>query len=135
MPQISRRPARKKAVRLAVAVTGIAGLAGGTLAPAPAYAGTNGQQVKVCDSLNFMKFALRGTNQNGRPAYTGYRSSSFYSNCVEFTGYWWKGPLTVYWGSPNVGLNFVYKSIKSDLPSTNWYTCYTSAHTCIKGLY
>jgi hypothetical protein len=133
MPQTSQRTARKKAVNLAVVMTGMASLAaGGLLTAAPADAGTNGQQVKVCDSLPYKSFSLRGTNQNGQHASTHFRYTGD-NNCVEFTGWWWKGRLTIASGSPEAQLNFYY-SIKADLPSTNWYTCYVSASTCIKGL-
>jgi hypothetical protein len=125
MSTTPQRGRRGKKVRVAMVVTGMTGLAtaGTTVVPTAANAGTDGQHVKVCallppdDSVSI----VGSQNQSGNPAHTGWRKAAPHS-CWEFTNYWWKGEITVYFrSSPHVSAFFSSFHVPTTQKS-NWIT-------------
>lgn len=112
------RPARRRRMRVAAALTGAACLAGGTgvLAAAPAYAGTNGQEVRVGGARVSYKVSVKGTNQNGNYAEWGFHHVTSTHGFIVTTGWWWKGVVNIH-AITNNGLMEV--STYCDVPTTS----------------
>lgn len=123
---MSSRPQgrRGKKVRVAMAVTGMAGLAtaGTTIVPTAADAGTNGQHVKVCGLLPpDYSVSIVGSNQNSSQVPTGWRKAAPHS-CWEFTNYWWKNEITIYFRSSPGQSAFFSSFHVPKVQKSNWIT-------------
>lgn len=119
------RPTRRRRMRVAAALTGAACLAGGTgvLTATPAYAGTNGQQVRVGGARVSYRVSVKGDNQNGRYVQWGFHHVTSQHGFIVTTGWWWKGVVNIH-AITNNGLMEVstYCSVPTDYPS-NVYDC------------
>jgi hypothetical protein len=104
-------------------------VAAGMGAPSQALAGNNGQQVRVCPSLNLSDGSafVTGYNQNGQwsvsygvqlgDANTGTYAAS--GGCAVVYGFWWIGDVSIYWYK-NDG-NF-YQRSTCNVPKWNPFT-------------
>jgi hypothetical protein len=115
---------RGKKMRVAAALTGVAALAmAGTMPTATAaYAGTNGQKVRICGLIppSFSVY-LTGYNQNGVLTKTGWRRA-FPNSCWAFTNYWWRGSLYIFYRSTADGSTYVQWRSVPKSASGNWVT-------------
>jgi hypothetical protein len=79
-----------------LALTAASGLAVvGFFLTKPAFAGTNGQQLKVCQkqSENYTEMYLEGTNQNGD--FTSAVFDITPGGCGTTSGYYWVGDVII----------------------------------------
>jgi hypothetical protein len=69
--------------------------------PGVAVAGTNGQQVSVCNRTLFGYAKVTGTNQNNLPAHTPWFKDPYsLTTCYYYPNYWFKGKVTIQFGEP-----------------------------------
>lgn len=102
MNSVAKSTTRRKSMRVATALTGMTFAAGaaGAIAAAPAYAGTNGQQVQVCGMRVSYHVTVSGPNQNGyNNVWSGHVTNA--NGCITTYGYWWKGRVLIYAVSTN----------------------------------
>lgn len=113
---------RRKSMRVATALTGMTLAAGvaGVVVAAPAYAGTNGQQIRVCGLRKSYHVQVSGPNQNGtNVVWEGHAEG----NCITTTGFWWKGRLFLYAASTNYVIAMdKYCTVPKNYP-TDVYAC------------
>jgi hypothetical protein len=65
----------------------------GFLLTKPAFAATNGQQLKVCQSEDYTQMHLQGTNQDGVTTSATFGITP--ADCGVSEGYWWVGDVTI----------------------------------------
>ncbi len=122
MNSVVKSTTRRKSMRVATALTGMtlaAGAAGATIAT-PAYAGTNGQEIRVCGMRASYQFMASGPNQNGVNVVYSHHVTS---NCITTTGWYWKGRIYLYAVSTNGILGVSkYCTVPKSYP-TNVYAC------------
>jgi hypothetical protein len=112
MSQGLEHATRRKAMRVATALTGMTGLAGGAvLAATPADAGANGQHVQVCGAHPGWWVSVKGPNQSGNFTSTRIRKVVAADGCYTFTAYWFKGDTTAY-GVSSMGF-FTYSATRN----------------------
>jgi len=122
------RPVARLAVVAAAAVLALG--AGALGRPAPAHAGSNGQQIQVCASVltTFGKAVIVGSNQNGlstagpdvRVLWT---EPKFGPRCNPLANWWWKGTVTIHWYYAD---GSYYRSSTCTIPTSqqsDWVSC------------
>lgn len=122
MNSVVKSTARRKSMRVATALTGITLAAGGAGAvmATPAYAGTNGQEIRVCGMRTSYQFMASGPNQHGENVVYSHHVTG---NCITTTGWYWKGRIYLYAVSTNGILGVSkYCTVPKDYP-TNVYAC------------
>ena len=96
----------------------------------PAYAGTNGQQIRVYESSNVASLCISGYNQNASFVSYCFTAPANIYNTDSYSGYWWKtyfGTVVAldYYGASN-WTNYV-GSNTCDVPEyrseSNWWQC------------
>jgi len=121
---MSRTKIRRVIVTLIASVVAIAGL---VMAPSLAFAGSNGQQVEVCNHTSEPEIIidnLSGINQNGTPVNTSDSLSSFpvgHADCYGYRNWWFVGEVTI--SGHGIGTQY---TLTCDIPvsqGANWSEC------------
>lgn len=93
---MSKTRIRRVVVTLIASVVAITGL---VMAPSVAFAGSNGQQVEVCNQsyASGVNVAVLGFNQNGLLAETPefHLNYNTWGGCYYEANYWFRGPTYV----------------------------------------
>jgi hypothetical protein len=89
-------PGMSRTTTKVLALTAASGLAVvGFFLTKPAFAGSNGQQVQVCQQLgeDYTQALIQGTNQNGE--FTSATVGITPGGCGTLTGYYWVGDVLI----------------------------------------
>jgi hypothetical protein len=110
-----------------LALTAASGLAVvGFFLTKPAFAGSNGQQVQVCQQQgeDFTQAFIRGTNQNGD--FTSVTVGITPGECGILQGYFWVGDVTIDVTNSNSGAagRTVGCNVPKELPLFDSVPCY-----------
>ncbi len=100
MNSVVKSTTRRKSMRVATALTGMTLAAGGVgaVVATSAYAGTNGQEIRVCGMRTSYQFLASGPNQNGTNVVYSHHVTG---TCITTTGWFWKGRIRLYAVSNN----------------------------------
>lgn len=99
-------------------------------AAVPAYAGTNGQQIKLYEASNIGSVCIYGYNQNA--SWIQYCPTApaaiFHTN--NYSGYWWKTyngvPVSLYYYGAADWTNYLGSntcSVPEYQPGSDWWQC------------
>jgi hypothetical protein len=97
MTRKKRMNRKKLTIVSLVAVPLMAG--GGVVVAESAFAGTNGQQIQLCQpQSNYRSASLSGANQDGQSVQTTV--SNLTRACTTVQGFFWKGNVKIDWSDP-----------------------------------
>jgi hypothetical protein len=87
----------------------------GTIPSAPAYAGTNGQQLSVYVGASATSITIEGRNQYNQ--WVTWTSSTKSFHTFGTTNWWWKGTvtITVFFGGSS------RRTCSANVPTSQWF--------------
>lgn len=95
-----------------------------------AFAGTNGQQVKVYESSNIGSLCMAGYNQSGSYANYWFEAPASIFHTNSYGGYWWRTyngtPVFLDYYSGSGQLNYLGSnscSVPEYQPGDDWWQC------------
>jgi hypothetical protein len=104
----------------------VAGLISSGFIFSQAYAGNNGQHVKVCDApANVTRARVTGVDHTGAAqSILQFFNPGVNGRCNELGGYWWKGTVTIDWRGSDDALPPV-KTTTCEVPTEQSDSDYT----------
>ena len=116
----------KRQTRHIVSLVAISTLAGvGFVAAKPALAGTNGQQISICQhGTDYNTVRISGTNQDG----TGHGEDFSFDRsqeCNTVWGAWWKGRVFLWWvdSASNRESDNTLCIVPDEMPDSDVFRC------------